>query len=144
MVSIQAGIPGPCLRVCAGWATRSWFLRLGPEDTPTHRVAASSPVASTSGGAGIVDSAGVLARVPSLGHPTALLAPGMFVLRPQAFTYLPFVITLLLLNAAERGRLRWLWGIPPVFALWANLHRGVLAGMGIVIVWSAARVAASC
>jgi hypothetical protein len=52
-----------------------------------------------------------------------------------------FVVTLLLLDQADRGRLRWLWGIPIVFALWVNLPGGFLAGLAIVIVWSFTRIA---
>jgi hypothetical protein len=74
---------------------------------------------------------------------TALLSVGMFTIRPQVFTYLLFVVTLLLLNAADGGSLRWLWGIPLVFAVWPNLHGGFLAGMGMVTVWCVARIAAS-
>ncbi len=74
---------------------------------------------------------------------TLLLGKTMFTLRPQIFTYLLFVVTLLLLDAADRGRLQWLWGIPIVFALWVNLHGGFLAGMAIVAVWSFSRIVAS-
>jgi hypothetical protein len=70
-----------------------------------------------------------------------LLMPAVFSIRPHIFTYLLFVVTLLLLDQGDRGRPRWLWGLPIVFALWANLHGGFLAGLAIVIVWSFTRVA---
>ncbi len=74
---------------------------------------------------------------------TFLLGKTMLTLRPQIFSYLLFVATLLSLEAADRGRLRWLWGIPLVFALWVNFHGGFLAGIGIVLVWSFTRIVAS-
>ena len=72
-----------------------------------------------------------------------IFAVGTFVLRPQIFTYLLFLATLLVLDAADRGRSRWLWGLPPIFALWVNLHGGFLAGMAAVIVWASVRFLAS-
>jgi len=51
--------------------------------------------------------------------------------RPQAYSFLPFALTLLLLSRhAERG---WrLWLIPPLMALWVNLHGAFLLGLGLV------------
>ena len=69
-----------------------------------------------------------------------LVSPAVRFLRPHIFTYVLFVITLLLLDRADRGRLRWLWGIPIVFVLWVNIHGGFLAGLAIVTVWSFVRI----
>jgi hypothetical protein len=66
---------------------------------------------------------------------------GLGTIRPQMFTYLLFVVTLLIIEAAEEGRSRWLWLLPVVFAVWVNLHGGVLAGVGVLGLWSASRVA---
>ncbi len=74
---------------------------------------------------------------------TLLLGKTMLTLRPQIFTYPLFLATLLLQDAADRGHLRWLWGIPIVFAVWVNLHGGFLAGMAVVILWSFVRIVAS-
>jgi hypothetical protein len=71
------------------------------------------------------------------------LRPGLLNVRPQVFTYLLFLLILLVIDAAERGALRWLWAVPPIIALWANLHGGVLAGLGIYLLWGAAHVAAA-
>ncbi len=57
------------------------------------------------------------------------------VVRPQLFTFLLFAITLMVVHQAEMGRYRWLWAMPFVIALWANLHGGVLAGLGILGIW---------
>ena len=69
-----------------------------------------------------------------------LVSPAVRFLRPHIFTYVLFVITLLLLDRADRGRLRWLWGIPIVFVLWVNIHGGFLAGLANVTVWSFVRI----
>jgi hypothetical protein len=68
-----------------------------------------------------------------------LLIPGLTTVRPQAFTYLGFLITLLLVYAAEAGRPRALWFLPPLFAVWINFHGGVLAGLGVVGIWAFGR-----
>ncbi len=60
---------------------------------------------------------------------------GMSMLRPQMFTYLLFLLTLLVLDEAERGGFKWLWTMPLVMALWVNLHGGVLAGIAVLGVW---------
>lgn len=62
---------------------------------------------------------------------------GLATVRPQLFTYLLFAVVLSALVAAEEGRWRRLWLLPPVFALWANLHGGFLAGLAVVFVWGA-------
>jgi hypothetical protein len=67
---------------------------------------------------------------------TLLFLPGVNTVRPQLFTYVCFLLLFLLIRAAEHDRLRWLWLTPPLFALWTNLHGGVLAGLAILFVWS--------
>jgi hypothetical protein len=34
------------------------------------------------------------------------------------------------------GETSWAWTLPPLFALWANLHPGFLAGIGVLAIWS--------
>ncbi len=65
-----------------------------------------------------------------------LCLPGLNTVRPQLFSYLGVLAVLLLLRQAEAGRVRLLWGLPVVFALWANLHGGFLAGLAIMLTWS--------
>ncbi len=72
---------------------------------------------------------------------TLLLIPGLATVRPQIFTFLFFLLVLLIIYEAERGRLRWLWVALPLLALWANLHGGFLAGIGILVLWSFAHLA---
>jgi len=61
---------------------------------------------------------------------------GLVTVRLQLFTYLLFAVVLSALVATEKGRRKRLWLLPPVFALWANLHGGFLAGLAIVFLWS--------
>jgi hypothetical protein len=69
-----------------------------------------------------------------------VLLPWLGAVRPQIFTYACFALTLAAIARAEEGQPRMLWGLPPVFALWANLHGGFLAGGGICALWLVARV----
>jgi hypothetical protein len=71
-----------------------------------------------------------------------MLIHGLGTVRPQLFTYLFFLLLLLLIHAAEHGRVRWLWACPVLFALWANLHGGFLAGLAILSIWSGVHTAA--
>ena len=76
---------------------------------------------------------------------TALFFPGLLaVLHPRAagFTVLAFSLLVVLILAAwcppardsdDAGRFRWaLVGIPLLFALWANLHAGFVAGLLLI------------
>jgi hypothetical protein len=67
---------------------------------------------------------------------------GMGTVRPQIFTYILFLTELLLLARAETGRESCLWALPILFAVWVNLHGGVLAGLGVASVWMLMRGAA--
>ena len=68
-----------------------------------------------------------------------VLLPWLGAVRPQMFTYACFALTLAVIARAEEGQPRMLWLLPPVFALWANLHGGFLAGGGICVLWLIAR-----
>jgi hypothetical protein len=64
------------------------------------------------------------------------LVPYFAIVRPHLVTYGFFVAVLLLLHALDRGDARWLYAAPPLFALWANLHPGFLAGLGVLGIWT--------
>ena len=64
------------------------------------------------------------------------LVPFFLTVRPQFVTYGFFLVVLLLLRAMDRGDARWLYAAPPLFALWANLHPGFLAGLGVLGIWT--------
>jgi len=56
-------------------------------------------------------------------------------IRAQAFTFLFFAFFIFLLEQAEQGR-RWLLLIiPPVTVIWANLHGGFVAGIGLLFLY---------
>jgi len=71
---------------------------------------------------------------------TLPLVPWMIVVRPQLFTYLNFVLLLRWMELVERGRSPWQWGLILLFAAWANLHGGVLAGAGLLLLWATVRL----
>lgn len=77
-----------------------------------------------------------------LPHPLFVLAGLLLVtplirifvnLRPHGYTYL-FTLLLLWILEAGRQRQRLLWLIPPLMALWTNLHGGFVLGVGILTV----------
>jgi hypothetical protein len=69
-----------------------------------------------------------------------LLFPSTATVRPQMFTSVFFLATVLLVDAAERRSLHWGWLLPIVAGLWVNFHGGVLAGLGVIGLWATVRV----
>lgn len=61
----------------------------------------------------------------------AVLARG-FACRPQVFTYLAAAALLVVLRSPCAWGGRNLWILPPVFALWANLHGGFVLGLVVL------------
>jgi hypothetical protein len=68
--------------------------------------------------------------------PVFVLTAGMlgrwYSFRPQLFTYLFFAYFLFILFSHLVGRRAWLWTLPIVIAVWANMHGGFLAGLGAI------------
>jgi hypothetical protein len=62
--------------------------------------------------------------------------PFLITIRPHLVTYSFFLVVLLLLRAMDRGNTRWLYAAPALFALWANLHPGFLAGLALLGIWT--------
>ena len=52
-----------------------------------------------------------------------------FTERPQLASLILFTATLLVVERARAGRPRLLWALPPLFALWSNLHAELLLGI---------------
>ncbi|MGN6674742.1 MAG: hypothetical protein ACTHMA_15685 [Thermomicrobiales bacterium] len=52
--------------------------------------------------------------------------------RPQLTTLALAALTAFLLTGYEQGQRRALWVLPPLFALWANLHAGYLIGLALL------------
>ena len=69
-----------------------------------------------------------------------LMSVGMWTIRPQLLTYVLFLLTILLIDRAERGSRTAIWMLPPVMLVWANSHGGFLAGIAVVAIWVAVRV----
>jgi hypothetical protein len=56
--------------------------------------------------------------------------------RTLFFSYPLFLVVLIFIRRLSRGETSWAWTLPPLFALWANLHPGFLAGIGVLAIWS--------
>jgi hypothetical protein len=69
------------------------------------------------------------------------MIPALGTIRPQLFTHLFFLLTLLVLVRAEQGNTASLWLLPLIFAIWINFHGGVLAGLGVLGLWAGAWIA---
>jgi hypothetical protein len=61
--------------------------------------------------------------------------------RPQLFSLLAFAVLLSCLTATQRGFRRALLWLPPLFAVWANVHGGWLVGGGVFALWTFVTVA---
>lgn len=66
-----------------------------------------------------------------------------FAVRTQIFTYLFFAIVLIALKRQEDGikSNALLFSLPPIFALWCNLHGGFVAALGIMAVYTIYKLA---
>ncbi|HEX6655663.1 MAG TPA: hypothetical protein VF153_05565, partial [Candidatus Limnocylindria bacterium] len=79
-------------------------------------------------------------RAHGLGEPAAailmLWAAGMGMgsanVRPQILTTLLLATCTLLLTLYKRGHTRVLWALPPLLALWVNLHGGYIIGLAVL------------
>ena len=71
------------------------------------------------------------------------LIPYLAIVRPQVFTFLIFLCILLILKKADRGEYRWLWLGPPLLIFAANVHGGVLASVGLFLLWLLLRLSSS-
>ena len=58
-------------------------------------------------------------------------------IRPQSVSMLLFVVLCTLLTAAARGRPALLAFVPPVMALWANVHGGFAIGLVLILTFAA-------
>jgi hypothetical protein len=68
---------------------------------------------------------------------------GLTTVRPHLFTYLGFGLIVMAIHATEHGRRRLLWAASPLLALWANLHGGFVAGVGVLFLWLVLRLLAA-
>jgi hypothetical protein len=57
--------------------------------------------------------------------------------RPQLWSFVLAPLVLWVLEAHRSGRRRIVYALPPLFALWVNLHGGFMLGLGMVALWVA-------
>jgi hypothetical protein len=73
---------------------------------------------------------------PRIWAPVVMLAAAAvgrwFLFRPQVFTFCFFAYFTYVLLSYVLDRPARLWTLPPVLALWANLHGAFLAGLGVI------------
>lgn len=62
----------------------------------------------------------------------------MFTLRPQLMGYIFLLLTLISLDLYKQGRLKKLWFLPLIFALWVNAHSSFVIGLMLVACYWAA------
>lgn len=62
--------------------------------------------------------------------------------RTLIFSYPLFLIMLVLIHQMSAVLPRWRWIVPPLFVLWANLHPGFIAGLGILGIWASVEILA--
>jgi hypothetical protein len=80
--------------------------------------------------------AGTVAAIVTLFLVQGFLATGYSPVRAQVFTYAFFPLTLYILETARlTGRLHILWLLVPIQVVWANLHGGFLAGLGLIFLY---------
>ena len=70
-----------------------------------------------------------------------LTYPRMQTVRPQLFSVVAFAALLFLLQRASDGARRWVYFIPLLMALWANVHGGFLVGALVLFAWCTVEIA---
>jgi hypothetical protein len=60
--------------------------------------------------------------------------------RPHIFSFVLSAAFLLILEHAQRGRLRLLWALPPLMVLWVNVHGGFAIGFMFLVLYLAGEV----
>ncbi|MGA2285973.1 MAG: hypothetical protein ABSG55_06865 [Dehalococcoidia bacterium] len=73
--------------------------------------------------------------------PAVLVMVRFVAVRPQEFTWLLFAVFVYVLQRREEGDAMPLWVLPPLMALWVNLHLGFVYGLMAVAVWTLVQVA---
>ena len=72
--------------------------------------------------------------------PATLVMARFVAVRPQEFTWLLFAVFVYVLQRREEGDATPLWVLPPLMALWVNLHLGFVYGLMAVGVWTLIQV----
>jgi len=58
-------------------------------------------------------------------------------IRCQIFTYVFFALWIYVLERIKRGENRIIWILPVTIMIWANLHGGFIAGLGLIAIYAA-------
>lgn len=61
--------------------------------------------------------------------------PRLVPIRPQIFSFACFAILLTIMRGVREGRRHIEWVLPPLFALWVNLHGGWIVGLAALAAW---------
>ncbi|HSL20300.1 MAG TPA: hypothetical protein VK886_02105 [Vicinamibacterales bacterium] len=69
--------------------------------------------------------------------------PRLVPIRPQIFSFACFAILLTIVRGVREGRRHVEWALPPLFAVWVNLHGGWIVGLAAVAIWLPFTVAAA-
>ncbi len=60
--------------------------------------------------------------------------------RPQSASFLGFGAVVYILTRWRSGPTRLIWALPPIFALWVNLHGGFVFGLGLAVIYAAMHI----
>jgi hypothetical protein len=145
---VESGIPrhDPFSWTAAGkaWVTHEWLSEVfiyGLESTLGYL--GNAVFFGVVAGAALLVMYALGRRLGSGTKPlVVLMFPAIFVMvrfvavRPQEFTWLLFAVFVYVLQRREEGDAMPLWVLPPLMALWVNLHLGFVYGLMAVAVWT--------
>ncbi len=145
---LESGIPrhDPFSWTAAGkaWVTHEWLSEVviyGVESTLGY--AGNVVLFGAVAGGALLVAYSLGRRLGAGTKPLVLLMfPTIFVMarfvavRPQEFTWLLFAVFVYVLQRNEEGDAVPLWVLPPLMALWVNLHLGFVYGLMAVAVWT--------
>jgi hypothetical protein len=126
----------------SGWINQNWLThvvlfglqRVGGLDALVawkllvYLLAAAAMVAAARiGGAGVLPSVAAAAGALVVGR-------DYLSMRGQDVTNLLAAVLLLVLALARRRDSRWVWALPPLFAIWGNAHGGFVYGLALLAI----------
>jgi hypothetical protein len=126
----------------SGWINQNWLThvvlfevqRVGGLDALVAwkllvylLVAVTMAVAARTGGAGAISSVSAAAAALAVGR-------DYLSMRGQDVTNLLAAVLLLVLALARHRDSRWVWALPPLFAVWGNAHGGFVYGLALLAI----------
>lgn len=81
--------------------------------------------------------AGPISAFSALIPAMLLISFGYVPVRAQVFTYLFFILTIYILETANKDK-KWsiLWWLVPINIIWCNLHAGFVTGLGLIFLYA--------